>query len=184
MAPSLEKPGNSASKSASNSPSTALARRRPSPPTRSDPPHSPSARLTLVEQALLAGTPVDQIARDLARLPSSERPEDCSLATIEQDVQFIRTAWRQRTSSTGFQDRLAGDVARLDQMERAWLPLALTGDRDASERVLAIHRQRHALMQAAQNRQTLLEEARQQILTEDPPEVRIVVTYVDDWRNA
>ena len=52
-------------------------------------------------------------------------------------------------SSSFLADRLQADVSSLDDLEHAWRPLALRGNANAADRVLAIQRQRAAVLQLA-----------------------------------
>ena len=86
-------------------------------------------------------------------------------------------------SSSFLADRLQSDIACLDDLERTWLPLALRGNAGASDRILAIQRQRAALVQLALQAATQAEH-HEAALKAATGEQRIVVEYVDDWRNA
>jgi hypothetical protein len=89
------------------------------------------------------------------------------------------------TSSAFLSKRLQADIARLDELEQAWFPLACRGDRDAAERVLTIHRQRTTSLHLALAAATASEKAANDAAAANGErEVRVVVEYVDDWRQA
>ena len=87
------------------------------------------------------------------------------------------------TSSAFLSKRLQTDIARLDELEQAWFPLACRGDRDAADRVLTIHRQRTTSLHLALAAATASEKAANDAAAANG-EVRVVVEYVDDWRQA
>lgn len=89
------------------------------------------------------------------------------------------------TSSAFLSKRLQADIARLDELEQAWFPLACRGDRDAADRVLTIHRQRTTSLHLALAAATAAEKATNDAAAANGErEVRVVVEYVDDWRQA
>ena len=87
------------------------------------------------------------------------------------------------TSSAFLSKRIQADIARLDELEQAWFPLACRGDRDAADRVLTIHRQRTTSLHLALAAATASEKAANDAAAANG-EVRVVVEYVDDWREA
>ncbi|HET7768149.1 MAG TPA: hypothetical protein VFN74_05190 [Chloroflexota bacterium] len=86
-------------------------------------------------------------------------------------------------SSSFLADRLKADIASLDDLEHAWLPLAMRGNARAADRVLAIQRQRASLVQLALQAAAQAEQ-HEAALKMATGEHKIVIEYVDDWRNA
>ena len=86
-------------------------------------------------------------------------------------------------SSSFLADRLKADIASLDDLEHAWLPLALRGNTNAANLILTIQRQRASLVQLALQAATQAEqhEAALKMATADR---KIVIEYVDDWRKV
>jgi hypothetical protein len=80
-------------------------------------------------------------------------------------------------------DRLTSDIARLDDLEHVWLPLALRGNAKAADLILTLQRQRAALVQLALQAAAQAEQ-HEAALKMASGEQRIVVEYVDDWRTA
>src|SRR5688572_6017879 len=82
-------------------------------------------------------------------------------------------------SSSFLADRLKADISCLDDLERAWLPLALRGNAGAADRILVIQRQRVAVLQLALQAAAQAEqhEAALKMATANQ---RIIVEYVDD----
>lgn len=60
-----------------------------------------------------------------------------SVGTINADLQAIREEWAERRS-TAYDDWVAEELAKLDRLERALLPLALQGQTTAADRVLSV----------------------------------------------
>ena len=131
-------------------------------------------RRALVAARLLERKTVRQIARELLELPEGERPADCSPTAVGRDVLAIRGEWARFRRATV--DALVGEeLARLNALEAVWWPKALAGDGEATERVLAIIRERLRLFAPAGVRGAAL-------LPAAPRELRARVEYVEDWR--
>ena len=86
-------------------------------------------------------------------------------------------------SSSFLAERLKSDIGRLDDLEHAWLPLALRGNTNAANLILTIQRQRASLVQLALQAAAQAEQ-HEAALKMATGEQRIVVHYVDDWRTA
>jgi len=82
---------------------------------------------------------------------------------------------------------VAGEVALLDELLVAWKKRALDGMPEAVDRVLAIQRQRATLLQTWPSggvRVSAGPGAGGLGGRGDEKEVRVVIEYVDDWRQA
>ena len=114
--------------------------------------------------------------RGRSSISSPKRPSPDSHAPADPSASPL-------LSSAYLADRLQADLASLDQLEHAWLPLALRGNAGAADRILAIQRQRAAILQLALQAAA---QAEQHALAEKAAtgEQRIVVEYVDDWRQV
>ena len=123
------------------------------------------ARRALVAQGLLARKTIRQIAADLEELPPAARPAQCSPATIGRDALALRAEWA-RARAAAVEARLAEDWARLAALEQVWWPKALAADAVATDKVLAIQRQRAGLLAGKGVRQIAAE------LADLPPEAR------------
>ena len=82
---------------------------------------------------------------------------------------------------------VAAEVAVLDELLAEWKKRALKGDGEAVDRVLAIQRQRATLLQTWPNggvRVSAGPGTNGLGGRGDEKEVRVVIEYVDDWRQA
>jgi transcriptional regulator with XRE-family HTH domain len=68
-----------------------------------------------------------------------------SQATIANDLAAVREQWTER-SGTAYGEWLAEELAKLDRLELALLPLALQGQTAAADRVLSIMDRRSRLL--------------------------------------
>lgn len=83
--------------------------------------------------------------------------------------------------------RVAAEVALLDEILVVWKARAMDGDPGAVDRVLAIQRQRATLMETWPSggvRVSAGPGATGMGGRGDEKEVRVVIEYVDDWRQA
>ncbi len=128
----------------------------------------------------------------LNELPEERRPKNVSLSTISRDVQALRAEWaKERAQLT--EERVGEEVERLDQLEKVWWPLAMTADKEATEIVLAIQRQRASLLGIGKGRGGVqitagaAASAAGGVNTEGPlpagAQVKVLVEYVDDRRD-
>lgn len=63
-----------------------------------------------------------------------------SMATVSRDLQAVRDEWAERRTQR-YEDWVAEEIAKLDAMEKTWLPAALNGrelNANAVRQVLAI----------------------------------------------
>jgi transcriptional regulator with XRE-family HTH domain len=83
----------------------------------------------------------------LAHLTQAEiaRKLDVSVGTVNADLQAIRQEWSERRRSS-FEEWLDEELAKLDRLERALLPLALQGQATAADRVLSVMDRRAKLL--------------------------------------
>ncbi|MBI3972911.1 MAG: hypothetical protein HY332_16665 [Chloroflexi bacterium] len=145
-------------------------------------------RRALVAERVLAHKSVREIAAELHALPAGQRPRDCSPSTVGRDRQWWLQEWaRAQTASTA--ELVGEEVARLKALEAVWWPKALAGDREATDRVLAIQRQRMGLMgigrgggRAVSRVQVEGAAAAKGGVDAAATVMRVVVDYVDDWR--
>jgi transcriptional regulator with XRE-family HTH domain len=70
---------------------------------------------------------------------------DVSVGTVNSDLQAIRQEWTERRM-TDYGDWLSEELAKLDRLELALLPLALQGQTAAADRVLSIMDRRSRLL--------------------------------------
>lgn len=68
-----------------------------------------------------------------------------SVGTINADLQAIRDEWQARRA-THYDDWVGEELAKLDRLERSLMPLALQGQHQAADRVLAIMDRRARLV--------------------------------------
>jgi hypothetical protein len=90
-------------------------------------------------------------------------------------------------ATTGAGADIAAEVAVLDELLEEWKRRALKGDGEAVDRVLAIQRQRATLLQTWPSggvRVSAGPGAKGMGGRGDEKEVRVVIEYVDDWRQA
>jgi hypothetical protein len=141
-------------------------------------------RRELVAKGLLARKTVREIAAELAALPNGERPARCSAATIGRDALALRADW-VKARSGAIEEAAAEELARLAALEAVWWPKAMATDPVATDKVLAIQRQRLALLGLGGGRAKLTVEAGSRTREgEGAQAMRVVVEYVDDWRGT
>jgi Trp operon repressor len=129
-----------------------------------------------------------EIAAALEALPDEERPENCSVATIARDLKVLREEWAEARRAL-VDELIDEEVARLNELEKVWWPLAVKADREATDRVLAIQRQRAYFLKIGPG-------GRAGVTVEAGAAgagggasgpvgaVKIRVELVDDWRDA
>ncbi len=150
-----------------------------------------------VALGLLAHKSVREIHAELVALAAKGMGKRCSSATVGRDAQAVRLTWAE-TRRNAAEEVVAEDLARLKQMERRWWAKADSDDADAgeaSERVLAIMRQRAALLglgsaggRAAVQVTAGAMAAGASGTNENGPlpagaQVKVLVEYVDDRRD-
>lgn len=83
----------------------------------------------------------------LSRLSLSEiaRRLGVSTATVHSDMLAVRAEWAERRL-TAYEEWVGEELATLDQLQRAMLPLARTGQEKAVDRVLSIMDRRSKLL--------------------------------------
>ena len=156
----------------------------------------PEQRRLLVAKLLMERKNYRQIMEELLALPEEERPKSVSLGTVARDVAALRAEWMKER--TRLVDELVGEeVERLNRLEAVWWPDALEKDKDATDKVLAIQRQRMALLGLGAKRgavqvtagavATGAAGAAGGVNTEGPlpagAQVKVLVEYVDDRRD-
>jgi hypothetical protein len=94
-----------------------------------------AARRTKVATLRLAHLTQPEIAAQLG----------VGIGTVNRDLQAIRQEWAQRRD-TAYEDWLAEELAKLDRLERALLPLALQGSAPVADRILSIMDRRARMM--------------------------------------
>lgn len=70
---------------------------------------------------------------------------DVSVGTVNSDLQALREEWAERRF-TSYDSWVEEELATLDKMQRAFLPLALSGQTSAADRVLAVMDRRAKLV--------------------------------------
>lgn len=68
-----------------------------------------------------------------------------SVGTVNSDLQAVRDEWAERRR-TATDEWLSEELAKLDRLERALLPLALQGQASAADRVLSVMDRRAKLL--------------------------------------
>jgi hypothetical protein len=154
-------------------------------------------RRQYVAQGMLAHKTVRQIQAELEKLATEGVGERCGTGTVGRDVQAVRAAWVE-TRKKAIEEVVAEDLARLKEMERRWWAKANSDDQgagEAAERVLAIMRQRAALLGlgssggrgAVQVTAGAMAGSVGGVNTEGPlpagAQVKVLVEYVDDRRD-
>ncbi len=84
------------------------------------------------------------------------------------------------TGSAGRAGQVRKEIRRLTQLEEVWWPVALEGNKEATDRVLAIQKQRLVLFQQLADAKDA--EKAEASGNQGPVEARIV--FVDDWRTV
>ena len=157
----------------------------------------PEQRRLLVAQLLMERKSYRQILAELMRLPEKQRPKGLSLGTVTRDVAALRAEWAVERGR--LMDELVGEeVERLNRMEASWWERAVdkgsAQQAEATEKVLAIQRQRRALLGLTGSKaavQVMAGAAASAggggVNTEGPlpagANVKVLVTYVDDRRD-
>ena len=98
-------------------------------------------RRRLVAEYLLRRMSVREIAAALAKLPPRRRPANRSVPMIGRDVKALWEEWAAARAAD-LEQHVSEEVARLNELERVWWPKALEGEPVATDKVLAIQRQR------------------------------------------
>jgi hypothetical protein len=139
-------------------------------------------RRTLVAKGMLGHKSIRQIMKWIDEMPARQRPKDYAQSTIGRDMVAIRREWaRVRVEIV---DALVDEeLARLNALaERVW-EQAMGGKLEAVDRVLAIQRQRVALVSAGEG----MDRAASGGLRVPLPargQTRVQVDYVGDWREV
>lgn len=147
----------------------------------------------MVADMVLRRLTVREMAAELAMLPASRRPKRISVATLWRDVQRLKTEWAaERSAEVAL--LVDEEVARLNELERVWWPKAMEADKDATDRVLAIQRQRARYLGIGPGGNARLSiegggatsgGARVEREDRGPVSaVKVRVELVDDWRDA
>ena len=152
----------------------------------------PEKRRLLVAKLLMERKNYRQIMDELLRLPEKERPKSVSLGTVARDVAALRAEWAAERGRL-MEELVGEEVERLNRLEAVWWPDAMQKDKDATEKVLAIQRQRIALMGLGGHRGAVQVTAGAVagtvggVNTEGPlpagAQVKVLVEYVDDRRD-
>jgi hypothetical protein len=145
-------------------------------------------RRRLVAAMVLRRLTVREMVAELASLPARERPGSFSVATLWRDVQALKAEWAAARAAEVAQ-LVDEEVVRLNELEKVWWPRALGTDREATDRVLAIQRQRAQYLRigpGARGRVAVEAEPVGEANGEREPvtAVKVRVELVDDWRNA
>lgn len=147
------------------------------------------ARRALVARRVLDHKSTRQIAEELAKLPEGSRPEDCSASTVARDVRALRAEWAQSRAEL-VDAYVAEELTRLAELEAVWRAMAFAPGVSlnrldvATANLLAIHRERVKLLAPAAAPRS----AGGLVIPTPAPgsggAMRVVVEYVDDWRDA
>ena len=147
-----------------------------------------------VARLLLERKSYREILEALRGLPAERRPRRLSLATISRDVQALRAEWAEARGKMA-SELVGEEVARLNALEQVWWPDAMDKDEKATDKVLAIQRQRAALLGlglgGAGARGAVQVTAGAMATSGDGPlpagmagaQVKVLVEYVDDRRE-
>ena len=142
------------------------------------------ARRRLVAEMLLKRMTVREISAAMAKLPARKRPACFSSSAIGRDVKVLREEWALARAAD-VEQHVSEEVARLNELERVWWPKALDAEPVATDKVLAIQRQRAGLLGAgiggARGRVSV---AAGQKAGEAAQAATITVEWVDDWRDS
>lgn len=152
------------------------------------------ARRAVVARGLLAHKSIREIAAELARLPARERPRRCSPATVGRDALAVRAEWA-KLRGEAVEAMVGEDLARLEALEAVWWPKALKAEEAATDKVLAIQRQRAGLLGVGAGGTRMTVEAGTKVSAGTEGEsggqgqqvtqgMRVVVEFVDDWRRG
>ena len=148
---------------------------------------SAEARKRLVAEMALKRMSVREIADALAKLPARRRPAACSTSAVGRDLKELRDEWAAARAAD-VETLVGEEVARLNELERVWWPVALNKDKDATDRVLAIQRQRVQLLRIGPGSggRVAVEAGAGTAEGERGPvtAVKVRVELVDDWRDA
>lgn len=148
-----------------------------------------------VARLLLERKNYRQIMTALLALPPGRRPAKVSLGTISRDVKALREAWAAERGRLT-EELVAEEVARLNALEGVWWPKAMEAGDKATDKVLAIQRQRAALLGlsgsggrgAVQVTAGAMAAAGSGGVNESGPlpagaQVKVLIEYVDDRRD-
>ena len=148
-----------------------------------------------VARLLLERKNYRQIMAALLALPPGRRPAKVSLGTISRDVKALREAWAAERGRL-VEELVGEEVARLNALEGVWWPKAMEAGDKATDKVLAIQRQRAALLGlggsggrgAVQVTAGAMAAAGSGGVNESGPlptgaQVKVLIEYVDDRRD-
>ena len=150
-----------------------------------------------VAQGMLAHKSVRQIQTELALLAEEGMGKQCSTGTVGNDMKAVRALWATERKQA-VEELVAEDLVRLRELEKRWWDEA-TGKGEeageASERVMAIMRQRAALLWMGMNAKPAVQvtagamaSAGSGGVNESGPlpagaQVKVLIEYVDDRRD-
>ena len=151
-----------------------------------------AVRRVAVARLLMERKNYREIVLALQELPEEERPKNVSLSTVSRDVAVLRAEWAAERGRL-MEELVGEEVERLNRLEAVWWPDAMGKDKDATDKVLAIQRQRMALLGLGGSRGAVQVTAGAMagttggVNTEGPipagAQVKVLVTYVDDRRD-
>ena len=156
------------------------------------------ARRLEVARLLMEHKNYREIVKALEELPAERRPANVSLSTVSRDVAALRAEWaRERAQLVS--EMVGEEVERLNRLEAAWWERAVDKESvqqgEATDKVLAIQRQRSALLGLTGNKAAAVQvmagaaasAGAGGVNTEGPlpagAQVKVRVTYVDDRRD-
>ena len=151
------------------------------------------ARRVLVAQLLMERKNYREIVATIEAMPEDKRPKNVSLSTVSRDVGVLRAEWAAKRGEL-MEELVGEEVERLNRLEAVWWPGAMEKDKDATDKVLAIQRQRLQLLGIGGGRGSVQVTAGAAasvqaggVNTEGPlpagAQVKVLVTYVDDRRD-
>ena len=156
------------------------------------------ARRLEVARLLMEHKNYREIVKALKDLPAERRPASCSVPTVARDLKELREEWAL-ARRTLVEELVDEEVARLNELEKVWWPKALDAasgvQGEATDKVLAIQRQRSALLGLTGNKAAAVQvmagaaasAGAGGVNTEGPlpagAQVKVLVTYVDDRRD-
>ncbi|MGI8424414.1 MAG: hypothetical protein ACR2NO_09955 [Chloroflexota bacterium] len=151
---------------------------------------SAEGRKKLVAELAMKRLTVREISAALAEMPEKQRPVSYSSSVVGRDLKELREEWATARKAV-VEEMIDEGVARLNALEKVWWPLAVTADKDATDRVLAIQRQRAQFLRIGPGVRggvsvTAGAAAADGAAGANGPvsAVKIRVELVDDWRDA
>ena len=144
------------------------------------------ARRKLVGEYLLKRMSVREIAEAMKHLPKRKRPANYSAPTIGRDIKKLREEWGQARAAD-VEQHVSEEVARLNELEKVWWAKALDAEPVATDKVLAIQRQRAQFLRIGPGAGTALAVTAAAAGASEKgavTAVKVRVELVDDWRDA